>query len=288
MTGAANIREKTLALAEQGSLPRSSCSKSFLHFLRPLLDSGVLSDEKNGAGRRIKVVNPERLKSFIHDRFPTATTVPNAPSRIAGVAQFRNSKSLLSDTSEIVNLRSWSQNALTISGSHTQAADATRMHGLFSFLLDPDRPYSLNGVCALVENPAVFTHIEHLKLGIDLAIYYHGRVTNRLLNWLKESHTKDCRFLHLPDYDPVGLTEYIRLRNQLGDRLQLHLPKDLAERFAKFSDASILRKTKNLATLKHVRESPLHEVQKVVKHIDRHNAVLEQEALFLDIEFSSR
>ena len=36
----------------------------------------------------------------------------------------------------------------------------------------------------------------------------------------------------VPDYDPVGLGDYLRLREALAGRVSLFVPSDLEERFA--------------------------------------------------------
>ena len=159
------------------------------------------------------------------------------------------------------------------------AAAATAAHGVFSFLLAKDCPYELRGQCALVESPAVFMAAEQLNLNVGLMIYGHGRVSNREIDWLARSTDSDFSLLHLPDYDPVGLSEFQRLYSRFGERVALHLPADLEARFAKFSNPELLKKGNSQAMLAQLRRSNLPEVRRVVELIDRYNAGLEQEAL---------
>jgi hypothetical protein len=156
---------------------------------------------------------------------------------------------------------------------------ATAAHGAFSFLLTKDCPYEIRGRCALVENPAVFLVAEQLKLGVDLVIYGQGRISNRVMNWLAGSTAADFGVLHLPDYDPVGLSEFQRLHARLGGRVNLHVPPDLEARFAQFSNPDLLKKGNSQAMLAQLRSSTLPAISAVVKLIDRYNAGLEQEAL---------
>jgi len=162
--------------------------------------------------------------------------------------------------------------------------DTTTAHGVFSFLLTRDCSYELRGPCALVENPAVFAIAEQLNLGVGLIIYGHGRVSNRVVEWLARSTDSDFSVLHLPDYDPVGLSEFQRLHAQLGKRVLLHLPADLETRFARFSNRELLEKGNSQAMLAQLRSSKLSTVCRVVEMIDRHNAGLEQEALFVRLQ----
>jgi hypothetical protein len=87
----------------------------------------------------------------------------------------------------------------------------------------------------------------------------------------------------LPDYDPVGLSEFGRVHASLGQRSRLHLPSDLDARFERFSNRDLLKKLNSQAMLAQLRRSELPDVQRVVGLIDRHNAGLEQEALLIPL-----
>ena len=163
------------------------------------------------------------------------------------------------------------------------AAAAAAAHGVFSFLLAQDCPYELHGACALVENPAVFMVAEQLNLDIGLMIYGHGRISNRAMEWLSRSTTPGFSLLHLPDYDPAGLSEFQRLHAHLGERATLHLPADLEARFAQFSNRRLLKKGNSQAMLAQLRRSNLPAIRRVIALIDRYNAGLEQEALLVKL-----
>jgi hypothetical protein len=278
-----NIQAQLAALLEQGSLPRSACSGSFLKALRPLLESGVILEERCGAGRRLAVGNAVALRQFFTGRYPGVTAFEGASNRIVGVARFRDSKTVPGSPVELVCVRAWKAGALCRGGQVVEVALATQEHGVFAFLLGNESPYSLHGPCALVENPAVFTCIERLDLAIGLAVYGHGRASNRLLEWLAGMSAPDFVLMHLPDYDPVGLSEFTRLRERLGRRVRLHLPADLPARFERFSNRALLGKPNSRGLLTSLRHSPGPEVHQVLELIHRYNAGLEQEALLLDI-----
>lgn len=276
-----NLRAQFVALLEQGSVPLSTCSGSFLKALRPLLDSAVVVDEKSGAGRRIAVRDATAAQSFVTQCYPDAAVFEGASSRIGGVARYRDTKAHLSDDATLVSVRAWGADVLLRGGRTVNAAAATAEHGVFSFLLGPGEPYALRGSCALVENPAVFNCVERLNLSVSLALYGRGRAPTRLLDWLASNTAPDFTLLHLPDYDPVGLSEFGRLRERLGERVRLHLPNDLPVRFERFSNRGLLGNKNSRALLANLRQSRVLEICTVLKLIDRHNAGLEQEALLL-------
>lgn len=268
-------------LLETGAVARSACSRELLTTLVPLLDSGVVTEAKSGAGRRLLVRNPQALRDFIQHHFPNAPVPAGTSSRVTGVSRFRDTKSVASDLPEIVTLRAWEDGALRADGHSVAAAAATRAHGVFSFLLADPARFTLHGRCALVENPAVFTQFEHLRLPSGLALYGHGRASHRLLDWLASQTAPDFQLLHLPDYDPVGLDELTRLQARLGSRVQLHLPENLADLFARHSNRELLQKPSTQSLLAKLRLSRNPQVCAVLKLIEQHNAGLEQEALLI-------
>lgn len=281
MNAEENIRARLSELIDSGSLSRSVCGAAFLKMLRPALNSGVVVEEKSGAGRRLIVRDSGALRLFFAGRYPNAGAFDDAPGRILGIAQFRDSKALANDTPEIVCLRAWKEGSLLRDSAPVNVVAATQEHGVFAFSLTDKSPYSLHGVCALVENPVVFAFIERLNLPIDVALYGRGRISNRLLNWLAEKGLSDCSLIHLPDYDPVGLNEFARLHERLGERVTLHSPADLSDRFVRFSKRSLIADAGNQNMLRKLRDSHDPAIRSVLKLIHEHNAGLEQEALLL-------
>jgi hypothetical protein len=282
MKGSENKLVQLTRLLETGTLARSACSREFLATLAPLLDSGIVTEDKSGAGRRLVVRNPGAFRDFIQHHFPNAPVPAGTSSRVAGVSRFRDTKAGASNLPEIVTIRAWQDDLLHSADQPIAIAEATRLHGVFAFLLQDAARYTLHGPCALVENPAVFTQFEHLGLPPRLAIYGHGRSSNRLLDWLAAQTAPDFQLLHLPDYDPVGLDEFTRLRERLGTRVQLHLPKNLADLFARHANGELLQKPSTQTLLAKLRLSRITEVRTVLTLIEKHNAGLEQEALLIE------
>lgn len=268
-------------LINNGALPASRCGKAFSKLLAPLIESEVLYWKRSGGGRQLFVGDTGALLEFCRQRFPEIPMAATAESRVIGVGRFRDSKAIANTADEIISIRAWRETSLSKCGESVGATAATAAHGVFSFLLAPDHLYRLHGRCMLVENPVLFAAAERLNLDVDAVIYGHGRISSRVLEWLS---TSDSSFslLHLPDYDPVGLSEFKRLHARLGARVELYLPPDLEARFERFSNRELLKKINSQAMLAQLRRSELPSVRQVVELIDRHNAGLEQEALLLD------
>ena len=279
----AQAQTKLRELVENGALPASQCGQAFLKLLAPLLDGGVLDWKRSGAGRSLVVKNAAALRDFCSQQFPEIAVPTDAGSRVASVSRFRDTKAMANTENEIISVRVWRDDALLKHGKPVGAAAATAAHGAFSFLLTPDSPYELSGSCALVENPAVFAVAEQLNLGVGLMIYGHGRISNRVVEWLARSNDSGFSLLHLPDYDPVGLSEFQRIHSRLGKRVALYLPADLEARFAQFSNRKLLEKGNSQAMLAQLRRSDSPSISRVVELIDHYNAGLEQEALLIKL-----
>ncbi|MGO8929373.1 MAG: hypothetical protein ACLQU3_21110 [Limisphaerales bacterium] len=251
--------------------------------LAPLIAGSVLTWQRGGGGQRLVVRDQARFDEFIATTYPhSAEELGACPSaRVSAVARYRDSKALANDVREIVNVRAWSDEGLRCDGNPMLVTAHTARYGVFSFLLEGDNRYTLHEPCALVENPAVFTAFEQLALPTKIVFFGRGRISERLLNWFGRQTDVGFALFHLPDYDPVGLNEFERLRARLGNRVQLHTPDDLQQRFIRFGNRNLLAKPNSRAMLAKLRRSKSSEVHRVVELIDRNNAGLEQEALLL-------
>jgi hypothetical protein len=279
-----NVRAQIRLLLEDGHLPRSVCSQAMFDTIQPLLDSRVVAEERFGGGRRLVVRDAAALGEFWTRRFPNAPLFDGAPERVASVARFRDSKAGAGDTPSVITLRAWSDIVLWKDGQPVPAAKGTAAHGVFAFLLSPESRYELRAPCALVENPAVLLAFERLRprLEITAVLYGGGRISRGVLNWLACQSASGFRLVHFPDYDPVGLNEFVRLRAALGERVRLHIPEDLAELFSRFGNGELLRRDASQALLPKLRTDKSTEIRAVLELIERHNAGLEQEALLLE------
>jgi hypothetical protein len=277
MNGKEQLLLKLNALAESGAMPRSQCGVRFMSILRPAVLSGVVAERRIGAGRQLIVQDFPAFQSFIQSIFPMAESAVSLPSRVLGVRRFRDTKTYRSDTPEILRVRAFSPDILRRHGDSVDVHTATTAHGIFSFRLTPE--HTLHGRIAIVENPTVFDLFERLQLALPFVVYGRGRISTRVLDWLANQRDTLFSVLHLPDYDPVGLSEFERIRSRIGSRAQMYLPGDLDGLFRRFGNHKLLQKRRSQRLLANLRQSRVSEVQAVVRLIDSHNAGLEQEVL---------
>ena len=137
---------------------------------------------------------------------------------------------------------------------------------------------------ALVENLECFLRAEFIVPDVMLALNSAGRISDRLIACLKRSRFETPPLLHVPDYDPVGLSDYLRLRAALAERVTLFVPTDVEERFATFGNRKLItEKPRNRALLEQLGGItwPCRASAKIFKLIKETGSGLEQECLLL-------
>src|SRR5262249_40053095 len=150
------------------------------------LHAGVVAYRRVGAGQHLVVCRATELRACMEQEFPGIVVSAEAPTRVTSVAGFRDSRVLAGDTPELVGLRAWSDTALLCNGSPVPAAEATAVHGVFSFVVERDARYELHGPCALVEGPVMLLNFELMRPRPEFAavLYGGGRLSRRVLAWL--------------------------------------------------------------------------------------------------------
>ena len=133
-----------------------------------------------------------------------------------------------------------------------------------------------------MENITVFTHFERLGIDVPLALYTHGRLSKRVLSWLRSQTVKGLEIVHVGDYDPVGLDEYRRLRHLCGKNVSLYLHPNLSQLFKTYGNPSLLKRVHSQRLLERLRQVEDVSLKTVLAHIDETNAGLEHEGLLID------
>lgn len=275
------LARRLKVLMQHGSLASSKLSKRARDKLSTLFDAGILVEEPAGAGHRVLVRSTQGLKNWIARRYPHGLDGHGATmsGRVEAVANHRDSKVSTGLDASLVHLRGFGNSELRRGEEQFPVAELTKAFGAASLLVRQDCSWRLSGRLCTVENLEVFLRIEELLDDVDLAIYTGGRLSGLVISWLANCCGEDSLFLHVGDYDPVGLAEYLRLTKQLGGRVNLYLPDDLEERLIRYGNTQLLRQSRKLQAV--LRRSDDPTVRTVVELIDRHGRCLEQEALLI-------
>lgn len=266
-------------LLSRGALAASRFTGRDRHRLQGLFDSGVLAEERSGAGKRVRVRNPVALATFVAQTYPSGLQgrPGELPPRSRAVAEVRDAKKARPGSGITLLVRGFAGCEFRAGETVLPVASWTGLAGVAALCLD--RQWSFRGLLAVVENLEVFHHFERIGTKAQLAIYSGGRLPKRVLDWLASPAMARARILHCGDYDPVGLDEYLRLKKACPDRTELHLPPDLEGLLSRYGKKELL--SANTTLLDRLRKSDDPEIRRVVTLLDRHGVGLEQEALLL-------
>ncbi|MCM2356608.1 MAG: hypothetical protein NDI77_00490 [Geobacteraceae bacterium] len=270
-------------LSDSSSLPASSVSKADRQRLRTLFDAGVIEEVRSGAGRRLVVTNQTALRAFVRSLYPSGLegSKGDLPARSRAVAERRDSKKTIGKRPTILLVRGFNGCAFQKDESQLSVAEWTRSAGVASLCLDAIAEWQCRGTLGLVENLETFWHIEGIAPFVDLAIYAEGRIGADVLDWLSSPGMIGTRVVHFPDYDPVGMDEYLRIKRACPERTELFRPPDLEKLFTRYGKAQLLHD--NSAVLARLRKCADSEVRYVVELMDRFGVGLEQEAIMIDL-----
>lgn len=273
------LAEKLLLLELQGSLAASRLTARDRSRLQSLFETGVLTVERSGAGKKVMVKNRESLGAFVQRFYPSGLlgTSEDLPPRSKAVAESRDSKRAREAGPLMVLMRGFGSCEFRAGAEKLDVAGWTELAGVAAICLE-GRLWEFSGVLAVVENLEVFYHFEKLKTYAQLAIYAQGRLSDRVLNWLSSPLMARARIIHCGDYDPVGLDEFLRLKEACPGRTKLYLPANLEELLSRYGKSNLLLGN-NATILARLRKTEDQEVRQIVELIDRFGVGLEQEIL---------
>ena len=136
----------------------------------------------------------------------------------------------------------------------------------------------------LVENQALFDRLDWLPAGNEQSIiYYGGQLRNTLIHWLS-SQPRARRLWFFPDYDGVGLHNYLRLKQRLTNGVQFWLMPNWRDKLALFGNNELWCDTQrdfNAATQYLHKVQPEEGVLDLINAMKNQGVALEQEAVWL-------
>lgn len=274
----ATIAKLLKRLLTEGAAPLSMFSVSAKDSLSSQFAADILRIERFGAGSRVVVRNKTVLETFAAQLFPSGLEIaPAGMSRSTAVGYYRDAKAAVTTVAEPVLVRAFNKAVFERNGEVFPAAEFSFKYGVASFLLAQSPFWGYSGTLAIVENLEPFLCFEKMDIAIDAAIYSGGRMSARMITWFASTEMAKCSFLHCGDYDPVGICEYLRLKEACGDRVKLHIPVNIEDLFRKFGKRELLSDSE--AVLRHLRSTKDPDALRIIELMNTFNAGLEQEIL---------
>lgn len=136
----------------------------------------------------------------------------------------------------------------------------------------------------LIENQALFDDTSWLPAGAGGTLcYYSGQLSGLLLNWLAE-RPRASQVILFPDYDGIGLQNFARLHELLGDACSFWMMPDWQQRLRRYGSRQIWQD--NMANYQDAvrRLGALGltgDLGQLCEQLARTGLALEQESVFL-------
>lgn len=189
--------------------------------------TGAVQQQRQGRGSVFRVLNRAVIEQHLSD-FGTDTE-PDAglPLRAQNIARRRSSKAgqhrheLTYLLAKGVNGARWVRQ----DGVVLDLDEHTRQYGAGVITLSEagNDNWVTSGTLWLVENQALFDRLDWLPdLQPATILWYSGQLQNRMINWLA-TRPRAASVVIFPDYDGVGLQNYLRLKQALQQQLRFWL-----------------------------------------------------------------
>ncbi|MCA6063767.1 DUF7281 domain-containing protein [Thalassolituus marinus] len=257
----------------------------------------------SGRGITYQVVQPQVIEQHLRSLSPgwLEELSDSVPNRAANIAAYRHSKGGGHRHAAYYLLMRACGGRVQWCDAENQLdlSEATARYGVAALAVEPSDAWCSAQPLWLVENQALFDRLDWLpnsdrqKIGLPhngqaSVHWYRGQINNNLLDWLGASE-RVPEVILFPDYDGVGLRNYARLHQRLGDRCSLWLMPDWQPKLKTFGSDTIWRDTKSdfdTAVSYLSQAIPSHTAQGAELHclitaLRTEGAALEQEAIWL-------
>lgn len=250
----------------------------------------ALMQQRSGRGRIFRIVHRSVVEQHLAELAPLASIdlADSLPERAANIGRTRSSKSgkqghdvhylLLKTRGQPL----W-QNDL---GQRLDLDEQTRNQGAAVLTIGSEAHsvWHTRSPLWLVENQALFDQADWLPGTEPLTLgWYSGHLRNRLIDWLAKQTENTVTLF--PDYDGVGLHNYLRLKQHLGARAQFWLMPEWQEKLLRFGSNPLWQVTqKDFQAALRGFEGMLGddpELRHLIDTMQANGLALEQEAIWL-------
>lgn len=269
-------RNLLFKLIEAGRISGSNVPKSCLSDILNLKKLGFVDWEKSGRGGVYTVENREAILTLLKNTGYHGSTQALTPKAKA-VAFHKDAHKgkddtlllMLSATQEVV----WTNNGVAVN-----LFKIVQDCGIASLLIKPSDNWQTDNPIALVENIDLLVYADQYFKKIEFdgsVLYYGGWISKRTIAWLKT--LKNTPVTIFPDYDPVGLNNYLILKKALPD-LEIYIPENLQDLLIRYGDPKRLESLTDRKRLEQTRDEKASFLYSLLL---KHGAGLHQEGLML-------
>jgi hypothetical protein len=258
-------------------------------------ETRLIELKKQGRATIYQVINRQSVVNYLRQLHPLdETSLPDGlPTRSGNIGRERNSKTgQTSHDCWYLLIKSWDADVVWQNANdRMQPSEHTARFGVAALQinagLSSGQDWQCNRPLLLVENQALFDQCDWLPQDFKGCLaYYAGQLSDVLLQWLAEQKRTNEVIL-FPDYDGVGLSNYVRLLNSLhpDSALRFYWLPDWEAKLEKFGNTECWLKTRvqfENAIQKLNARNALNDDFIKLAHLSQHyGKTLEQEAIWL-------
>ena len=242
-----------------------------------------------GRGVVYGVLDMDVVKVTLEQLAPNQNVSPSVPQRAVNIASTRSSKQGRVGHDVTYVLAKTVANPLwEVSGVQTEHLNAaTEEFGVFSLEMGGERNRDLHTHHSiwLVENQALFDRLDWLPSNEPTTvIWYRGQLHNKLIDWLTVSERATMVYF-FADYDGVGLNNFRRLKEKLGERAEFWFMPNWQHLLSKFGQNELWQSTssdfESFVEQSSTWLTELPELLELVLEMQKSGLALEQEAVWL-------
>jgi len=254
-------------------------------------DTRQIDIGKQGRGTLYRIVSRQSVIAYLQQLQPLAEDeLPDAiPVRGKNIGTHRDSKKGKSGhESCYLLIKAWDKQVVwQQAGKSLNPAELTECFGGAALQIGRDAGWKSNRPLLLVENQALFDCCDWLPEGFNGSLaYYAGQLPEVLLQWLA-ADVRTTEVTLFPDYDGIGLSNYVRLLGALHPATRLHFYwlSDWQDKIARFGSRDVWLKTRRqfeaaIAKLD-AMQALTDDFNQLASLSQRYGKALEQEAIWL-------
>ncbi|MDU8351399.1 hypothetical protein RYA05_05810 [Pseudomonas syringae pv. actinidiae] len=207
--------EWLVKLRDSGALTLASCPSKHRSSIDQHINSDILAISfRNGRGY-VSIKDLLTVQAWID--MSSAIAPEGTPDRAAAIVEHGDSKANGKTLKYLrLSLRSVNPEALLhINDQQIKIAEATALSGELGVFHDPDgeeKNYRLNAPLYLIENLESWAEAERFLPNDGIFLHYAGWVSEKLIDLLTKRFQLHSLVL-APDYDLVGLSNWLRLKS---------------------------------------------------------------------------
>lgn len=257
-------------LLRDGTVPRSAVTSESVAVLEQLVVLGYVTEETQGARRRIVVRNAGGFATWVAGTYPQPSESPLLGRRAGNIARVRDSKGGRSTHDRQPMLLRWfdPDPAAPFAALTQQWGVAAVTSDRCADLLPPSR-----WVLLTVENWESFVATDYTGCqDTIIVIYTGGNPAEATIQALGSLQPAPIRAIHFGDYDWSGIAIYRRIRAILSP-IELYVPENIEALMRTYGNRGVIDGQLPLRE----RDDDPRDVHDVIRLISQYNAGLEQE-----------